>query len=736
MNEEHELIGTIERIMFQASDTGFAVFQVQVKSNQSITARGYLHAIHAGEQVTLTGSWVTHPKWGRQFEAQSCIVVAPTTPLGLKKYLASGLIKGIGPVYAERLVDHFGDKVLEIITHEPARLAEVPGIGDGRIQKIVCAWHDQKELSRVMVFLQDKGISSTYAIKIYKKYGQNAIAIVQENPYRLATDIWGIGFKLADQIARTLGIASDSLQRISAGIIHVITTVVGNGHLYVQLNELKQATRELLDFTDSDQQSDQREKRLSQALHDLYERREVILVTHHNNHYITLPLYYYAELGIAKKIKELQNYPHKNSFDVELLDAKLSFAQHEHDVLLNQDQKDGIITCLKNKVSVITGGPGTGKTTLIKKLLYLLDTEHISYKIAAPTGRAAKRITENTGRHAVTIHRLLAFDFATYTFTHNENNSLNVGFLIIDEASMLDVFLAHALLKALPLPAHIVFIGDIDQLPSVGSGNFLNDLIASHCAPTIRLKQIFRQAHNSLIIVNAHKVNNGEFPVSSVSAGSDANPDFIFIKENDPARVQEHLARLFSGGIQRRGIKQDNALVLVPMNKGQLGTHVLNQALQQIVNPGTNMDVLVHAGTTFKVGDRVMQLRNNYDKLVFNGDIGPIVAIDVHDKTITVSYFGRYVVYEACECDELVLAYAVTIHKSQGSEYDAVVIPIFMQHFVLLQRNLLYTAITRAKKLCILIGQPKAIAVALANNKSTERTTFLQQYLTTDLVCR
>lgn len=731
MNETQEVVGTVERILFQASDTGFAVFLVQLSQGNSIIARSYLHSIHKGETVTLSGSWVTHPKWGRQFQAESCTSSAPNNSVGLKKYLASGLIKGIGTVYADRLVDHFGSSVLDIIANEPHRLSEVSGIGQGRIQKIIHAWRDQKEIAAIMVFLQEKGISCTYAIKIYKKYGQNSILVVQENPYRLATEIWGIGFKIADQIAHTIGIAPDSLKRFSAGIIHVITTTVGNGHLYIDLDELKQATRILL--MDAIPDKSCIEDRLSKALHELYAQRTLILVSYEERHYLTLPVHYYTEKGIADKIQALQKYPHNTTFNPDMILDALEADVRKQDVILNEDQKRGIATCLQSKITIITGGPGTGKTTLIKKLLTILDKEKVLYRLAAPTGRAAKRITENTGQQAVTIHRLLSFDFITHAFTHDEKNALKLGFLIIDEASMLDVFLAHAVLKAMPLYGHIVFIGDIDQLPSVGAGNFLHDLIASDTIPTVYLTTIFRQTGNSLIVVNAHRVNNGEFPVASLP---NAKKDFIFIKENDPSLIGNYLKKLFIDDLKQYGIAYEDALVLVPMNKGQVGTGNLNQVLQEIVNPGLNMEHLTHAHTLFKLGDRVMQIRNNYEKLVFNGDIGPIVALDMQEKTITVSYLGRYVVYESSECDELILAYAVTIHKSQGSEYDAVIIPIFMQHFVLLQRNLLYTAITRAKKLCILIGESKAIGIALRNNKGNVRNTFLKQYLTTDLICR
>ncbi len=581
-----------------------------------------------------------------------------------------------------------------------------------------------------MVFLQEKGISPAYAAKIYKKYGDQAINVIVENPYRLADEIWGIGFKIADQVAQNMGFAHDSVKRIKAGILFSITNIISNGHLYAELNELKTKMIALLELNNDQTIA----HKIKTALHDLYNTDKIKLIsTAETEHYITLSKYYFSEKSVAHKILELHKYPSHFSFDINKIYQSLRSTNNTKDIVLNEDQQRGIMACLQNKVTVITGGPGTGKTTLIKKLLSILDENRIIYKLAAPTGRAAKRITESTGRNAQTIHRLLEFDVSTMGFTRNEQNALKTDFLIVDEASMIDIFLANALLKSLPLHAHILFIGDIDQLPSVGAGNFLHDIIASNVATSVRLLEIFRQAQDSLIITNAHRINQGEFPVSSLP---NAKKDFIYIKETEPAHVQHHLDNIFTNGLKRYGINKDESIVLVPMNRGVVGTHNINHNLQKILNPHETKNQITRIGTVFKPGDRVMQIRNNYDKLVFNGDIGTIESIDIEEKIIHVRYFERPVEYDFSELDELVLAYAITIHKSQGSEYDAVIIPVFMQHFMLLQRNLIYTAITRAKKLCIFIGEPRAIAMAIKNNNGLERKTFLPAFLTTDLQCR
>lgn len=723
MKTNEELRGTVEKILFESPETGFQIFVLKAKGTDTI-AKGYLPAIQPGQDVTLAGSWSFHPKFGKQFEASHCITKLPTTITGLKKYLSSGFIKGIGPVYAEKLIDHFGLEVLDIIDQSPERMKEIPGVGPKRVGMIAAAWQDQKEIANIMVFLQDKGISPAYALKIYKKYRHEAIVKVQQNPYRLAEDIWGISFKIADKIAENMGIEKESQNRIKAGILFAITTTIGKGHIYAEVSSLKQETLELLELPET------KVELLKPALYSLYEEDKIKLISHDKEHFVTLTRYYFAEKGLAQKVKHLIEYPPRFYVDPNKIYQELRDDQDK--LVLNEDQQRGIISCLTNKVSIITGGPGTGKTTMIKKLLSLLDGQKISYKLAAPTGRAAKRIIEGTGKHALTIHRLLEFDVSTMQFARNENNTLQVDYLIIDEASMIDVFLAYSLVKALPANAHIIFIGDVDQLPAVGAGNILKDLISSQAVACVALKEIFRQAQDSLIIVNAHRINKGEFPTYETSR---AQKDFYWIKEESPEAVQKHLTHLIKKTIPRHGIKQDNSIVLVPMNRGTVGTQKINHELQGILNPG-NGPHLASMGTSYKLNDRVMQIRNNYDKNVYNGDIGTITEVNVEDKTLMVDYTGFVVEYHQSELDEVVHSYAISIHKSQGSEFDAVIVPIFMQHFTLLQRNLIYTAITRAKKLCIFIGQPRALAMAIKNNKDIQRKTFLKEYLTTDLQAR
>jgi exodeoxyribonuclease V alpha subunit len=741
MTQQYEEVsGTVDHLIFQSEDTGFAVFILTVNAATKVTVRGHIPNLHDGQQVTLKGSWTSHPKFGRQFQANECVTALPTSVTGIQKYLASGLIKGIGPVYAEKLVKRFGEKTLEVIDKQPERLAVVDGIGPKRLATIMEAWKDQRDISAIMVFLQEKGASATYATKIYKRYGQEAITIVTENPYRLAEDIWGIGFKIADQIAQNLGFEKNSLKRIRAGILFVLTTTVGQGSLYGELEKVRTQTLELLELnpeTDS--------QKVKNALHDLYNTKKIALVSHQDSHYVALQQHYATERACATHLKKLLAYPPLSSFNLDAVYQSLRATREDapvngHEIELSDDQQRGIMASLQHKVTVITGGPGTGKTTLIKKLLGVLEANSVRYALAAPTGRAAKRITESTGKHAMTIHRLLGFDFSTHTFVHNETNALSVDFLILDEASMIDIFLVHGIIKALPLSAHLLFIGDSDQLPSVGAGNVLKDLISSSTATnnpvaSIRLNHIFRQALDSMIIVNAHRVHKGEFPTTSLP---DAKKDFLFIKEEKPEQVTAHLTKIFGEVLARHHIHKDDAMVLVPMNRGSVGTQSINHALQGLLNPSTQGQgpTATHLGTTFKLNDRVMQIRNNYDKHIFNGDIGTITAIDTEERTLTVNFGELVVPYEMGDLDELVLAYAITIHKSQGSEYGAVIIPLFTQHFTLLQRNLIYTAITRAKKLCILIGQTKAIAIAVRNNTSLERITFLHHFLTSDLACR
>ncbi|HLB94096.1 MAG TPA: ATP-dependent RecD-like DNA helicase [Candidatus Babeliales bacterium] len=774
MGNLEKISGTIENFLFQSPDTGFTVFKLrpqqvtakfsklsQSNSTQLILARGYLANLQPGQDVTLQGEWVNHSKFGRQFNVTNCTAILPTSILGLKKYLGSGLIKGIGESYASKIVDHLGLQTLEIIEHEPAQLLKVQGIGQARYQQIIASWQEQKEVSNIMVFLQERDISINYAIKIYKKYGQQAIAVLTENPYRLADEIWGIGFKIADQIAMKMGVPKDSAKRIAAGLLYAISSFNNQGHVYAELLELRKLTVELLELP----QNPETEYLIKLSLHQLYESQKIKLISCQvpklnqptapvkslaqdqdqaqlpTQHFVALSQYYYSEKSLADRLLALKKAPSTLNLDFDQIYKKLN---NLNSINLNSEQISAVIACLQNKISVVTGGPGTGKTTIIKELLNLLDQYSLIYKLAAPTGRAAKRITESTRRPASTLHRLLEFDFNSMQFNRNEQNCLQLDFLIIDEASMLDLFLAYSVLKALPTRAHVIFIGDIDQLPSVGAGNFLNDLIQSQIAAVSRLKEIFRQAQDSLIITNAHRINQGEFPVTNITSeltNSSANyirSDFIFIKEQDPENLAAHLKNIYQKILPQYQISPDQSIVLSPMHKGSAGTQKINQDLQLILNSqnlNSNLQ-LTYGGTNYKIKDRVIQLRNNYDKAIFNGDIGTVTEIKAIDKTLFVQFDHRVIEYQQNELDELALAYAISIHKSQGSEYDAVVVPLFTQHYTLLQRNLIYTAITRAKKLCIFLGQTKAIAIGVNNKTDATRRTFLQQFLTTDLACR
>ena len=730
MGEVTEICGTLEKQIYKNPENGYSVFVLKVNSKESITVQGCFSELHQGEQATFKGKWVFHPKFGKQFHASECSAQLPNSIVGIKKYLSSGLIKGIGPKFAERLVNKFGEQTLEIIDKNPNRLFEVAGVGEKRVFTITQAWLDQKEISKVMVFLKSKDITTSFAVKIYKTYGNKAIETIQENPYRLVEEIWGVGFKTADQLAIKLGLEKTAPQRINSGILHCLTQATNNGHLYL---EVTQAKKEVVKILELEEENLVHQSLIKQSLHQLYEKDKIKLITHNEQHFLSLPQYYFSEKGISNKIlKFLDKKVENKKFDFDEVYNQIR-KPDSNGMELNEDQQRGILSCLQNIITIITGGPGTGKTTLIKKLLEVLETNRIKFRLAAPTGRAAKRMFEGTHRNTETLHRLLEFNPSIMNFNKNEQNALDLDFLIVDEASMIDVFLMHSILKALPSKAHLVLLGDVDQLPSVGAGNVLNDFINSEKIATTRLTQIFRQAQDSLIIVNAHRVNKGEFPTSFIEG---SKKDFIYIKEDEPEDIFPLLHKIYKVKLPQRGILPSDAVVLTPMNRGIAGTQRLNQELQMILNPAQSEKQVSRFGQVYKIGDRVMQIRNNYDKFVFNGDMGTIQDIDLTDQKILINFGDRALEYDFTELDELVLSYAISIHKSQGSEFQAVIIPIFMQHFILLQRNLIYTAITRAKKLCILIGQAKAIAMGIKNNKGIKRNTFLKEFLTTDLESR
>ena len=700
---------TIERITFQNPENGYSVLQASIKGfREEQTIVGTFHEVTVGAVLTVEGDWRVDKRYGRQFAAESWTEEMPADIIGIEKYLGSGLVKGIGPKFAKLIVSHFGLETFEVIDTEIDRLLDVPGIGKGRVAKIKESWEKQKDVKDIMVFLQGHGVSSTYAAKIYKQYGKDSIEKVQDNPYCLADDIWGIGFKTADGIAEKLGYEKNDLKRCRSGILYTLSKLSEDGHVYSEREQLIKSAKELL-------QAD--EEHIVQAIDQMIEAEDLIL----DDEAIFLPPFYYAEVGVANKIKRLLEDSSGTLFDGTL---NIEEIVKQTSIQYDDIQIAAIGQAVKSKFMVLTGGPGTGKTTTTLGIIAALESLGQSILLAAPTGRASKRMSEATGKEAKTIHRLLEYNPAE-GYGRNDENPLQGGVLIVDESSMIDVILMNSLLKAVPSQMKVILVGDIDQLPSVGAGNVLRDIIDSDVVPVVRLTRIFRQAQSSRIITNAHKINQGVFP--DISNGKDA--DFFFIKQEDPELAAKEIVNIVKNRIPKAYHYSTNDIqVLAPMQRSVVGATNLNIILQEAINP--EGDSLSRGGFKYRKGDRIMQIRNNYDKEVFNGDIGYVKEVNLEERTLTAIYEGRPVEYEDSELDELTLAYATTIHKSQGSEYPVVVIPLLMTHFVMLQRNLIYTGITRAKKICIIVGTTKALAYSVHNMVVLKRNTKLKERLT------
>jgi exodeoxyribonuclease V alpha subunit len=722
-----DLSGQIEHITYTNEENGFTIAKVKARGHRDlVTVVGNLLAPTPGEVLDMRGEWTTHKKFGEQFRVVQFKTKVPATVYGIKKYLGSGLIKGLGPVMAGRIVDRFEKKTLDIIDNHIGRLAEVDGIGKKRIGMIASAWEDQKEIRDVMLFLQSHGVGSGYATKIFKTYGNRSIAVVKENPYRLATDIFGIGFLSADKIAGNIGFAKDSPLRVAAGILYVLQQLSDDGHVYFPYEPLIDKCREILEIDRGIIVDALGSLAIDQKI-VIEDLNEVLDEFKENHKAVYLTRLYRCETGIAHRLKRLLETP-KSLRAVDSAKA-VNWVQQQLSITLAENQLKAVQWAFENKVLVITGGPGTGKTTIINAVLKIVSQLNVRFMLAAPTGRAAKRMSEASGYGAKTIHRMLEYSLQKGGFQRNDNKPLNCDVLIIDEVSMIDTILMHHLLKAVPAFAMLIFVGDVNQLPSVGAGNVLNDIIASETVPVVRLSEIFRQAKTSRIITNAHKINSGKLPRVEHNGGFDPANDFYFIEQQDPQRVLEIILELVKKRIpQRFGYNPiDDIQILTPMHKGIVGAANLNSQLQAALNPGEGG--VQRADRTYRVDDKVMQIKNNYDKEVFNGDIGRITQIRPEEREIIIAFDDREIGYDFFELDEIVLAYAVSVHKSQGSEYPAVVIPVLTQHYVLLQRNLIYTAVTRGRNLVVMVGTRKALAIGVKNNKTKKRYTRLRYRL-------
>jgi len=720
------LEGIVEQIIFYNQDNNYTVAKLKPRSGRMVTVVGNLPPLYPGAAVSFKGEWVRHKEYGEQFQVTEWESRIPQTLIGIERFLSSGLIKGVGAVTARKIVAKFGLDSLTVIQNTPERLTEIPGISLKKAMKIAAGLEEHAVLQRIMVFLQGIGISPAYALKIYRVYGEEAVKVVSENPYRLADDVFGIGFKIADQIAAKIGIEKDSPYRIRAGIRYLLNEVSNEGHVYAVENEfLENAAREL----------EVNQLQVAAEIEELILQKEIFREITPGFSALYLAPFYHSEVGAAEKISALlEAEPKRVAIEPE---AVLGDFEIRNKIVLAPEQKEAALNSVKYGMMVITGGPGTGKTTIVKAIIALFRQAGMRVLLAAPTGRAAKRLAETTGQEAKTIHRLLGYGSESKNgsrFQFNEREPLETDVLIVDEFSMVDLLLFYNLLKALTPGTRLIMVGDVDQLPSVGPGSVLRDLINSQRIPTIRLNVIYRQAEASLIVSNAHRINRGEFPLLSTTK------DFFFIAKQEPEQIVATITDLVKNRIS--GYLQCDPLediqVLTPMRRTITGVENLNLTLQNALNPSQTGKAELRSGSAvFRVGDKVMQLKNDYQKMVFNGDIGRVREIDVEERVLSVAYpdvdAERIVEYEAEELDQLVLAYAISVHKSQGNEYPVVIMPVTTQHFLMLQRNLLYTAVTRAKQMVVIIGTKKAVAIAVKNNRIEERHSFLQQRIRTAL---
>ncbi len=701
----------VERITYQNADNGYTVLKCAVKNAQDlVTVVGVMPDTHVGSVLALEGFWKVDAKYGRQFSVEKFEETLPATVYGIEKYLGSGLIKGVGPKFARRIVEKFGKDTLDVIEENPDALIEVEGIGRVRVERIKKSWEEQKEIKNIMLFLQGHEVSTSHATKIFKTYGSDSISIVQENPYRLADDIWGIGFKTADTIAEKMGIEKDRFIRLRSGILYTLNKLSENGHCYAVREQLIRTAEQLLEVEGAE---------LEITLDEMLRTEDVI----REEEAIYLPPFFFSETGCAKRLLKLLAARRRVQIAV---DAAASFGENQN-ITYDEVQLEAIRVALSSKVMILTGGPGTGKTTTTMGIIAAYRAAGCQILLAAPTGRAAKRMSEATGMEAKTIHRLLEYK-PPEGYQRREENPLEGDVLILDECSMIDIMLMYNLLKALPEHMTLIMVGDTDQLPSVGAGNVLKDIIASDRIPVVRLSRIFRQAQGSRIIMNAHRINKGE----QIDMRGGRDSDFFFAAKDTNEEVVDLLVKYCTENLPRYyhvDALQD-IQVLTPMQRGICGAVNLNQVLQEAMNPSPVF--LRRGGTQYRLHDKVMQIRNDYDKEVFNGDIGVINHVDMEERELTVNFDGREVVYDVSELEELALAYAVTIHKSQGSEYPIVVMPFTMSHYVMLQRNLLYTGVTRAKKILVLIGEKKAVWYAIRNETTADRNTKLAERLRED----